>query len=74
MDWLQAVVPPAILTAVVLWAMRDLKVDLRDLRADLRVLSSKIDKLRDDHGGLATEVAELRGSLRPIIATPDQGK
>ncbi len=67
MDWLQAVVPPAILTAVVLWAMRD-------LRADLRGLGSKIDKLRDDHGGLATEVAELRGSLRPIIAAPDQGK
>ena len=59
MDWLQAVVPPAILTAVVLWAMRDLKVDLRGL-------GSKIDKLREDHGTLAAEVAELRGSLRPI--------
>ena len=60
MEFVTAIVPPAVLVAVVIYMMRDLKADMRDLRAEL---GAKLDKLADDHNNLSRELSELRGAM-----------
>lgn len=68
MEFVTAIVPPAVLVAVVIYMMRDLKADMRDLRAELGVkldkLGVQLDKLADDHNNLSRELSELRGAVQ----------
>lgn len=54
------IVSPLTLIAVVIYMLRDLKGDLREFRSEV---NRKVDKLSEDHVGLARELSELRGEI-----------
>ena len=81
MDWLQVLIPPGVLTAVVIYLVRDLKADLRhfETKIDGRLdkleerLNQRIDKLAEEEQRLALQVAGLRVRLGGQPSTyPDQ--
>ena len=70
MDWVQALLPPSLLTAVVIWLMRDVKADFRALKSDMdafrKDVKEELRNLSAENRALGREVSELRGSLRPV--------
>ena len=75
MDVASQLIPPAVLVAVFIFMMRDLKSDMRDLKADMGALKAdmgaRMDGLFEQIAGLRVRVAHVEGLLAPGQAPED---
>ena len=67
MDIASQLIPPAVLVAVFIFMMRDLKSDMRDLKADM---GTRMDGLFEQIAGLRERVAHVEG----LLVAPGKGK
>ena len=67
MDVASQLIPPAVLVAVFIFMMRDLKSDMRDLKADM---GTRMDGLFEQIAGLRERVAHVEG----LLVAPGKGK